>query len=116
MDCDVQFVRFLDTPFFNWVDEHDACMILRHKATDSGFIVFNLERKGGDLIRNWLEIYKNGQAFKQKRWDDGYMLDVVRKRSKLNIGGLTPEMGAPFKIHDFIKHLKFPLRNVRARF
>ena len=76
----------IDEEYIDYVKRYDICYINRdriHRAPESDHLVFNLKGKGIELIDETLEYFKDGRAFKEKRWDDAYILykaiEIFRK-------------------------------------
>lgn len=116
VDCDCMLLKPFDERFFAHVQQFDVCSLRRpNRHTETGFIVFNLQRRGRDFIEALYAFYRSEGIFKEPRWDDCHAFDCTAKllSESHSFGFLTPEFNAPFSIYEYIKHLKGPLRHER---
>lgn len=116
MDCDIYFRRKIGADLLAWFDQHDICCIKRRRLhTETGFIVFNVERTGA-FIEELQRKYTSLEFVKEPRWDDCYMFDLcVKKFPSLKVGGLGPQNGCPLSVpKELIWHHKGPFAKIRA--
>lgn len=107
----------IDENYINWGLEHDV--LSRHRkgmATESGHLVFNLKKRGLELITEFYNFYREEKFFNQKRWDDGFIFDVVCKETRVNNGPLSKRTGAPYNFESIVDHNKGSWYNIRDRF
>jgi len=105
-----------DQTFFDFVKNYDCSVIRRDKlglAIETGIIVFNLNRAGKQVIYDWLEYFLSLKAFKEPRWDDGYILTVLlNNQTKYTVGSLR--YGWPGNnVYRYVKHFRGPLLYIR---
>lgn len=116
LDADCCVLKPFPAAWWDYIQSKDVCCILRDEKTiDSGVLVFNLERKGAQVIRNLIEWYRDGRAFQEKRWDDAFILTKMLAESDFEVGGLTQEFGNPVDVYKYVRHLKKPLNQVRDK-
>ena len=77
--------------------------------------VFNLEKRGKELVENFYDYYRSGQAFNEPRWDDCHIFDVLTEKLKVSNGPLSIATGAPQNFESIIDHHKGEWKNVRTK-
>ena len=113
----------IDDDYINHVSSFDVCYRSRRDqglATESGHLIFNLEGKGKQIIEEFLDYYLNGNAFKELRWDDGYIFDKVIDSIKIKMdireGFLSKRLGAPEDFESIIDHNKGEWVSIRDKY
>ena len=105
----------IDEHYVNFAKEHDV--LSRHRKpvhTETGHIVFNLEKRGKEFIEAFWDYYISGKVFDEPRWDDCWVFDVVTEKLNLLNGPLSRATGAPFDFESIIDHNKGEFLNVRT--
>ena len=93
----------IDEHYVNFAKEHDV--LSRHRKpvhTETGHIVFNLEKRGKEFIEAFWDYYISGKVFDEPRWDDCWVFDVVTEKLNLLNGPLSRATGAPFDFESII--------------
>ena len=97
----------------NFVERYDFCGHFRKnftgwQATDSGIMSFNLNKNCRFFMEKLMEHFLSGEVFKNKRWDDGYVFDVMtyKCRDWLRCCGLTKIFGCDFNLNEYFFHDK----------
>ena len=113
LDSDVLINKNIDEVFLNFVERYDFCGYFRKnftgwQATDSGIMSFNLNKNCRFFIEKLMEHFLSGEVFKNKRWDDGYVFDVMtyKCRDWLRCCGLTKIFGCDFNLNEYFFHDK----------
>lgn len=107
----------LDEEFFDYVSKFDCSVVKRPgQAIESDVIVFNFEKNGKKIAEEWVDYFLSMKAFKEKRWDDGYILTKVveqMEKQDYSFGSLRWE----FKnnVYRYIRHYKGPLKDIRDK-
>jgi hypothetical protein len=113
LDSDICVDKGVDQAFLNFVERYDFCGHFRKnftgwKATDSGIMSFNLNKNCRFFIEKLMEHFLSGEVFKNKRWDDGYVFDVMtyKCRDWLRCCGFTKIFGCDFNLDEYFFHDK----------
>ena len=113
LDSDVLVQKPIDKRFTDFVSKHDVCSILRKNFsgwmfTDTGIVCYNLKTVGKHFVNAFYEIFRSGEAFKQYRWDDCYIFDLLveMNKDKLSCCGLNTIFGAPLNYEEYFFHDK----------
>lgn len=113
LDSDILVKKPLDKKFIDFISNHDVCSILRKNFsgwmfTDTGIVCYNLKSAGKDFINAFYQIFRTGEVFKQYRWDDCYIFDLLVElnKDKLSCCGLNTIFGAPLNYEDYFFHDK----------
>lgn len=113
LDSDILVKKPLDQKFIDFISNHDVCSILRKNFsgwmfTDTGIVCYNLKSSGKDFINAFYQIFRTGEAFKQYRWDDCYIFDLLVElnKDKLSCCGLNTIFGAPLNYEEYFFHDK----------
>lgn len=113
LDSDILVKKPLDQKFIDFISNHDVCSILRKNFsgwmfTDTGIVCYNLKCAGKDFINAFYQIFRTGEAFKQYRWDDCYIFDLLVElnKDKLSCCGLNTIFGAPLNYEEYFFHDK----------
>jgi hypothetical protein len=72
--------------------------------TETGHIVFNLEKRGKEFIEEFFNYYVSGDAFKEIRWDDCWIFDKTLERTNVSNGALSTKLGAPYDFEAIVDH------------
>ncbi len=118
-DCDSFISKNIPESFYEYFENYDWLVILRHKDwIESGFQFIKINDKTKEFAKFYLDFYLSGRAFTQEpQWADNWILEACFRdyEGELTTGGLTPFFGCPIDINDFIRHSKSPLRQVRDK-
>ena len=113
LDSDILVKKHLDQKFIDFISNYDVCYILRKNFsgwmfTDTGVVCYNLKSAGKDFINAFYQIFRTGEAFKQYRWDDCYIFDLLVElnKDKLSCCGLNTIFGAPLNYEEYFFHDK----------
>ena len=113
LDSDVLVQKPIDKQFIDFVSKYDVCSILRKNFlgwmfTDTGIVCYNLKAAGKDFANAFYQVFRSGEAFKQYRWDDCYIFDLLveMNKDKISCCGLNTIFGAPFNYQDYFFHDK----------
>ena len=97
----------INEEYINFALEHDVLSRKRPGLwTETGHMVFNLEKRGKELIEKFYDYYRSGKAFNEKRWDDCWIFDTLTTNLKMNYGSLSTATGAPHNFECIVDHNK----------
>ena len=106
-----------DKGFFDYVEQFDCSVIKRpDKMIDAEIIVFNLKKRGMDVVKKWFEYYTTLKAFNEYRWDDGYILTLLVEQLEdigYSFGSLRHEF--EYNVYRYVRHFRGPLLEVRDK-
>lgn len=96
MDADVLTTRkvTLDDIKKCLPNEGDAVSYLGRKDwphSECGWLAFDLDNGGGDIIENMHQYYVKDLVFKEEQWHDSWIFDQVCKSKPFKITNLTPD-------------------------
>lgn len=98
----------INDAYINWAKQHD--ILSRHRYpvhTETGHIVFNLDRIGKKFIEEFYNYYRSGKVFDLYRWDDCWVFDSLIKEMKtISNGPLSIQTGAPENFESIVDHNK----------
>ena len=104
--CDTMIGRGFDEQLFNYIENYDSSLIIRPgQSIESDVTLFNFKKKGKAIIEYWIDMFLSQRAFQERRWDDGYILEITRQHleKKYSFGQLR---GDEFEIYRYILHYK----------
>ena len=101
--------------YVNWAKKHDVLSRGRgHIWTETGHIVFNLEKRGKEFIDRFYDYYMSGKVFDLYRWDDCWVFDTLVKEMQISNGPLSKSKGAPGILEGIIDHNKGEWQHLRS--
>ena len=101
--------------YIQWAKKHDVLSRNRPGLwTETGHIVFNLEKRGMEFIHKFYEFYKSGKVFDLYRWDDCWVFDTIMRESDFNNGPLSYTKGAPAPLECIVDHNKGKWQHLRS--
>ena len=71
----------------------------------SDVTLFNFKKEGKAIIEYWIDMFLSHRAFKERRWDDGYILEITRQHLESNYSFGQLRSGR-FDIYRYILHYK----------
>ena len=104
----------INNEYYNHAMNFDVCS--RHRKpqhTETGHIIFNLLKRGGEFCEKFYKYYISGEAFKEKRWDDCWIFDTLVEKLEVSNGPLSKATGAPFDFEAIIDHHKGNFLEIR---
>lgn len=112
-DCDLKFLRKFTPEEVYEMQAVDVCHIARRRyLTETGFISFNMDALGAEMIDRMSAFYLTGEFQSHSRWDDCEAFDTCRKRS-LDL------KFKPFQtftnLSELIFHAKGPFAEIRGK-
>tara|TARA_R100001594_G_scaffold131182_2_gene170671 strand:+ start:3275 stop:4063 length:789 start_codon:yes stop_codon:yes gene_type:complete len=105
----------IDENYINFALSHDV--LSRHRKpmhTETGHIVFNLEKRGQEFVDNFYNYYINGNAFEEERWDDCWIFDTLTEKLNVSNGPLSVATGAPHDFECIVDHNKGMWHKIRT--
>lgn len=119
-DVDSYIVNELPLEFYEYFEDKDWLIILRHKDwIESGFQFIKINENTKNFAKFYLDYFLSEEVFKNEpEWADNWVLESCFNKfsGKLKFSGLTPQFGCPIDINDYINHSKHPLKEVRDQF
>lgn len=115
VDSDAEFINFLpESKIKEVMGDYDTFYMKgRRKTVETGIVGFNLNKRGGELIGEWLDWYLSERFKELERFDDGYVYDyiVTRMRSYKARDIISPncrdnQVARHSKLSGFIQHNK----------
>ncbi len=113
--CGAEDEYTINEEYINFALKHDV--LSRHRPglwTETGHIVFNLEKRGKEFIESFYNYYINGDAFEEERWDDCWIFDTLTKKLDVSNGPLSVATGAPHDFECIVDHNKGTFHKVRT--
>lgn len=111
--CDTMIGREFDEQLFSYIEDYDSSLIIRAgQSIESDVTLFNFKKRGKAIIEYWIDMFLSQRAFKERRWDDGYILEITRRHldKDYSFGNLRGEW---FDIYKYILHYKGTNVNLR---
>jgi len=112
LDADV---RMHNDPDWQALFNHrvDVCYLGRSEwdHSETGFLVFNMRRRGGDALDAIRAMYTSRSIFYEQQWHDAWIFDLVRERLGLTCHNLSPDAKGldaweASPLADWSRHLK----------
>ena len=98
IDADTEFLRPITNDFYSEIldDSVDVVVLDRPDPlrVESGFMAFNMARKGGELIDAVYDYYRNGHIYRFPEWTDIFVISRILKSGTFSVKNLVPE-GVP---------------------